>query len=80
MVYTILIFQRPKWLLSGSLEHETSMDIERIVVGERICSNMIATATRLLLESKFRLLVQQFCHILIFLVAMYLNIISLKSV
>ena len=34
MVYTILVFQRPKWLLSGSLEHETSMDIERIVVGE----------------------------------------------
>ena len=30
----ILVVQPPKFLLSGSLEHETSMDIERIVVGE----------------------------------------------
>ena len=39
-VYTILIFRSPKSLLSGSLEleHETSMDTERIVAGESILS------------------------------------------
>ena len=36
MRYTILVFQRLKWLLLGSLEHKTSMGIERIVVGDSI--------------------------------------------
>ena len=35
---TILIFWSPKLLRSGSLEHKTSMDIEKIVVGESMLS------------------------------------------
>ena len=38
---TILIFWSPKLLRSSSLEHKTSMDIERIVVGESMLSILI---------------------------------------
>ena len=38
MIYTILVFRPPKSLLSGGLEQKTSIDIERILVGESMLS------------------------------------------
>ena len=59
----ILIFWSPKLLRSGSLEHKTGMDIEKIVDSSRRehAINMIATSLIFILN--FRLLVQQLYHI-----------------
>ena len=65
--YTILVFWTSAMANSNSLWSSMSMmNIDRIVVGESMLSTINMIATSLISISNFRLLVQQFYHILTF--------------